>query len=100
MNEAGLIDINGTAFVRTTNFKHLGSRITFESNARSCLMRERSVDQVALDDMRSLRKEDSRTPSKIYKTVIRPVAMYGDECSPATKEVETLLSAMVAKMLL
>ncbi|VDP35442.1 unnamed protein product [Heligmosomoides polygyrus] len=37
--------------------------------------------------------------SKIYGAVIRPVAMYGAECWPATKEVETRLSVMETKML-
>uniref|UniRef100_A0A7I4XRB9 Reverse transcriptase domain-containing protein n=1 Tax=Haemonchus contortus TaxID=6289 RepID=A0A7I4XRB9_HAECO len=40
-----------------------------------------------------------RLKSKIYRTVIRPVAIYGAECWPATKEVEALLSVMETKML-
>ncbi|VDO19925.1 unnamed protein product [Heligmosomoides polygyrus] len=36
--------------------------------------------------------------SKIYKTVVRPVAMYGAECWPATKETESRLSVMETKM--
>ncbi|VDP23047.1 unnamed protein product [Heligmosomoides polygyrus] len=35
----------------------------------------------------------------IYRAVVRPVAMYGAECWPATKEVETRLSVMGTKML-
>ncbi|VDO19717.1 unnamed protein product [Heligmosomoides polygyrus] len=46
---------------------------------------------------------DKETPkrlkSKIYRAVIRPVAMYGAECWPANKEVETRLSVMETKML-
>ncbi|XP_068082112.1 uncharacterized protein [Anabrus simplex] len=37
--------------------------------------------------------------TKIYRTVIRPVALYGTECWPATKEVECRLSVMETKML-
>ncbi|VDL78049.1 unnamed protein product [Nippostrongylus brasiliensis] len=37
--------------------------------------------------------------SKIYRTVVRPVALYGAECWPATKEVEHHLSVMEMKML-
>uniref|UniRef100_W6NIV3 Endonuclease-reverse transcriptase n=1 Tax=Haemonchus contortus TaxID=6289 RepID=W6NIV3_HAECO len=37
--------------------------------------------------------------SKTYRTVIRPVAIYGAECWPATKEVEARLSVMETKML-
>nr|CDJ91957.1 endonuclease-reverse transcriptase HmRTE-e01 [Haemonchus contortus] len=40
-----------------------------------------------------------RLKSKIYRTVIRPVAIYGAECWPATKEVEARLSVMETKML-
>nr|CDJ93337.1 endonuclease-reverse transcriptase HmRTE-e01 [Haemonchus contortus] len=40
-----------------------------------------------------------RLKSKIYRTVIRPVAIYGAECWPTTKEVEARLSVMETKML-
>ncbi|PIO59958.1 hypothetical protein TELCIR_18562 [Teladorsagia circumcincta] len=40
-----------------------------------------------------------RLKSKIYRTVIRPVAVYGAECWPTTKEVEERLSVMETKML-
>ncbi|VDO85384.1 unnamed protein product [Heligmosomoides polygyrus] len=43
--------------------------------------------------------EFSPIKSKIYRAVVRPVAMYGAECWPATKEVETRLSVMETKML-
>ncbi|VDO62827.1 unnamed protein product [Heligmosomoides polygyrus] len=45
------------------------------------------------------RKIPERLKSKIYRTVVRPVAMYGAECWPATKEVESRLSVMETKML-
>ncbi|VDO65224.1 unnamed protein product [Heligmosomoides polygyrus] len=45
------------------------------------------------------RKIPVRLKSKIYRTVVRPVAMYGAECWPATKEVETRLSVMETKMM-
>ncbi|VDP29369.1 unnamed protein product [Heligmosomoides polygyrus] len=37
--------------------------------------------------------------SKIYRTVFRPVAMYGAECWSATKETESRRSVMETKML-
>ena len=37
--------------------------------------------------------------SKIYRTVIRPVALYGTESLPAIKEVERQLGVMETKML-
>ncbi|VDO72412.1 unnamed protein product [Heligmosomoides polygyrus] len=84
VNEAGSIEINGTALVRWTHFKYLGfavasdSSLTFEVN---------------------LREDTERLKSKIYRTIVRPVAMYGAECWSATKEVETRLSVMETKML-
>ncbi|VDO62207.1 unnamed protein product [Heligmosomoides polygyrus] len=45
------------------------------------------------------RKIPEHLKSKIYRAVVRPVAMYGAECWPATKEVETRLSVMEMKML-
>ncbi|PIO64310.1 hypothetical protein TELCIR_14067 [Teladorsagia circumcincta] len=40
-----------------------------------------------------------RLKSKIYRTVIRPVALYGAECWPATKDIEARLGVMETKML-
>ena len=37
--------------------------------------------------------------SKIYRSVIRPVALYGSECWPATKAAERRLAVMETKML-
>ncbi|VDP17072.1 unnamed protein product [Heligmosomoides polygyrus] len=37
--------------------------------------------------------------SKVYRTVVRPVATYGAECWPVTKEIESRLSVMETKML-
>ncbi|VDO78173.1 unnamed protein product [Heligmosomoides polygyrus] len=45
------------------------------------------------------RKIPERLKSKIDRTIVRPVAMYGAECWPATKEVETRLSVTEMKML-
>ncbi|VDO92280.1 unnamed protein product [Heligmosomoides polygyrus] len=49
------------------------------------------------------RSNDAKIPehfkSKIYRAVVRPVAMYGTECWSATKEAETRLSVTKTKML-
>ncbi|VDP23444.1 unnamed protein product [Heligmosomoides polygyrus] len=56
--------------------------------------------QVALvDGVLCDKKIPERLKSKIYRAVIRSVAMYGAECWPATKEVETRLTVMETKML-
>ncbi|VDO19659.1 unnamed protein product [Heligmosomoides polygyrus] len=60
-------------------------------------MRECSLVEVEFVDCD--KKIPERFMSKIYRAAIRPVAMYGAECLPATKEVETCLSVMETKML-
>ena len=45
------------------------------------------------------RRMKDHLKSKIYRTVIRPVALYGNECLSATKEVERRLGVMKTKML-
>ncbi|PIO75619.1 hypothetical protein TELCIR_02326 [Teladorsagia circumcincta] len=45
------------------------------------------------------KKIPERLKSKVYRAVIRPVAMYGAECWPTTKEIEVHLGVMETKML-
>ena len=40
-----------------------------------------------------------RLESKVYKTVVRPVALYGSECWPATAKHEQALHVMEMRML-
>ncbi|VDO91735.1 unnamed protein product [Heligmosomoides polygyrus] len=70
VNESGSIKINGTELARTSLLKHLESAIASDGG----LMVE-------------------------VNATLRPVAMYGVECWPATKEVERRLSVMETKML-
>ncbi|CAD6186535.1 unnamed protein product [Caenorhabditis auriculariae] len=44
------------------------------------------------------RRMSDRLKSKIYRTVIRPVAMYGTECWPATEKDEVKMAVMETKM--
>ncbi|VDP34288.1 unnamed protein product [Heligmosomoides polygyrus] len=70
--------------------------LTFEVNSRvsAAWSKWRSMTGVLCD-----RKIPEHLKSKIYRTVIRPVAMYGAECWPATKKAESRLSVMETKML-
>ncbi|KAK6726977.1 hypothetical protein RB195_004962 [Necator americanus] len=45
------------------------------------------------------KKVPVRLKSKIYRTVVRPVALYGCECWPTTKALERVLHAMEMRML-
>ncbi|VDP56808.1 unnamed protein product [Heligmosomoides polygyrus] len=68
--------------------------VEVNSRVSAALSKWRSLTGVLCD-----KKIPERFNSKIYRAVIRPVAMYGAECWPATKEVETRLSVMETKML-
>ncbi|KAK6737445.1 hypothetical protein RB195_019880 [Necator americanus] len=45
------------------------------------------------------KKVPVRLKSKIYRTVVRPVALYGCECWPTTKALERVLHALEMRML-
>ncbi|VDP06475.1 unnamed protein product [Heligmosomoides polygyrus] len=87
---------------KKTSFKYLGSTVTsdgslkLEVNARVSVAwsKWRSLTGVLCD-----RKIPEHLKSKVYRTVVRPVATYGAECWPVTKEVESCLSVVEAKML-
>ncbi|VDP04842.1 unnamed protein product [Heligmosomoides polygyrus] len=68
---------------RTSGFKYLGSAVASDGNV---------MVEVNL-------RIPERLKSKIYRAVVRPVAMCGAECWPAIKVVETRLSVMETKML-
>ncbi|VDO88578.1 unnamed protein product [Heligmosomoides polygyrus] len=81
--QACSVNVNGIEFPRTSVYKYLGS--------------------AAASDGKLMVEVNSRIPehlkSKIYRAVVRPVAMYGVEFWPVTKEVETRLSVLETKML-
>ena len=102
VDQPGTISVDGAQLPRTEVFKYLGSRISSDGSlyhevvarVNSAWGKWRSLTGVLCD-----KKIPDRLKSKIYRTVIRPVALYGAECWPATKEVERRLSAMEMKML-
>ncbi|VDO65133.1 unnamed protein product [Heligmosomoides polygyrus] len=101
VNESGSIKIDGPELPRTSVFKYLGSAIESDgklmvevnSHVTAASFKWRSLTGVLCD-----KKLPERFKSKICRAVVRPV-MYGAECWPATKEVETRLSVMETKML-
>ena len=56
-----------------------------------------------MDEMESLDRSSVRMPvqlkSQLYRTVIRPAALYGSECWPCTRNEERKLSVMETRML-
>ncbi|PIO65740.1 hypothetical protein TELCIR_12571 [Teladorsagia circumcincta] len=57
------------------------------------------MQAVLLEVFKTLSQAISRRREQQLWTVIRPVAIYGAECWPTTKEVEARLSVMETKML-
>ncbi|VDP09237.1 unnamed protein product, partial [Heligmosomoides polygyrus] len=83
-------------------FMYLGSAVASDGSA---LVEVNSRRNAAWFKWRSLtgvlcdKKIPERPKSKIYSAVVRPVAIYGAECWPVTKEIERRLSVMETKML-
>ncbi|CAD6198523.1 unnamed protein product [Caenorhabditis auriculariae] len=101
-DEDGTITVANTDLPRAKSFKYLGSTIAEDGSIandvtariQSAWMKWRSTTGVMCD-----RKMSDRLKSKIYRTVIRPVAMYGTECWPATAKDEAKLAVMETTML-
>ncbi|VDP48877.1 unnamed protein product [Heligmosomoides polygyrus] len=83
VTESSSIKVNGIELPRTAVFKYRESAV--------------ASDGKLMVEANSLIPEQLK--SKIYRAVVRPVAMYCAECCSATKEVETRLSVMETKML-
>ncbi|EYC12736.1 hypothetical protein Y032_0046g1396 [Ancylostoma ceylanicum] len=102
VNENGTVKVNGTNLARTETFKYLGSTVTYDDSlsrevlvpVNSAWMKWRSVTGVLCD-----KNIPERFKSKVYRTVVRAVALHGAECWAVTKEVERRVSGMEMKML-
>ncbi|EYB97212.1 hypothetical protein Y032_0142g2302 [Ancylostoma ceylanicum] len=97
LDEHSTIQVDGNDLRRTDFFKYLGSTLSAEGNlahevvarVNAAWLRWRSMTGVLCD-----KNIPDRFKSKVYRAVIRPVALYGAKCWPATKEVERRLSVM------
>jgi len=98
----GTISIDGIPLNKVTEFKYLGSVVSADSetlpDAKSRVsaawMKWRQVTGVLCD-----KRMPRYLKAKVYKAVVRPVAMYGSECWPATAKHEQSLHTMEMKML-
>jgi hypothetical protein len=101
-DENGTITINGTDLPRADNFKYLGSTLSADGDLRhevtarvnAAWMKWRTTTGVLCD-----RRMKDNLKSKVYRAVVRPVALYGAECWPITKTAERRLAVMETKML-
>ncbi len=98
----GTINVSGEDLKKVTRFKYLGSIISSDGDTlpdagarvNAAWMKWRQVTGVLCDRRMALRLK-----AKVYKTIIRPVALYGSECWPATSRHEQALHVMEMKML-
>jgi hypothetical protein len=98
----GTIQIDNQDLNKVEQFKYLGSLVNsncdtlLDARARvnAAWMKWRQVTGVLCD-----RKMPTHLKAKIYKTVVRPVALYGTECWPATAKHEQALHTMEMRML-
>ncbi len=87
----GTIRVTGQPLNKVTEFKYLGSLIRSDGDSlpdararvNTAWLKWRQVTGILCD-----RQMPIQLKGKIYKTVIRPVALYGSECWPATTKHE------------
>ncbi|EYC36369.1 hypothetical protein Y032_0903g2962 [Ancylostoma ceylanicum] len=100
--EDGTICVDGNNLKKVECFKYLGSRITSTGDvlpdaygrANSAWMKWRTTTGILCD-----KKMPIRLKSKVYRTVVRPVVLYGTECWTATKVTKQVLHTMEMRML-
>ncbi|EPB72944.1 hypothetical protein ANCCEY_07976 [Ancylostoma ceylanicum] len=98
----GTIFVDDAELPKASAFKYLGSRISADGStlveaeyrANAAWSKWRQVTGVMCD-----RKVPLKLKSKIYRTVVRPVALYGAECWPTTLKHEQTLHTMEMRML-
>ncbi|EYC21300.1 hypothetical protein Y032_0019g3737 [Ancylostoma ceylanicum] len=95
--------IDSEELPKASVFKYLGSRIAADGNKKkteaecrsnAAWSKWRQVTGVLCD-----KKVPLKLKSKIYCTVVRPVALYGAECWPTTLKQEQTLHTMEMRML-
>jgi hypothetical protein len=96
------ISIGGEDLKKVEQFKYLGSLVCSDGDSlpdtrarvNAAWMKWRQVTGVMCD-----RRMPLRLKSKVYKTVVRLIALYGSECWPATAKHEQVLHVMEMRML-
>ena len=98
----GSIKVGDQDLKKVEQFKYLGSYVSADTDSlhdarmktNAAWQKWRQVTGVLCD-----RRMPSRLKSKVYKTVVRPVALYGTECWATTRKHERTLHTMEMRML-
>ncbi|XP_019204855.1 uncharacterized protein LOC109196094 [Oreochromis niloticus] len=96
------ITIDGEPLTKVAQFKYLGSLVTSDCETlpdarlrvNTAWMKWHQVSGVLCD-----KRIPIYLKAKVYKSIVRPVALYGSECWPATTKHEQALHTMEMKML-
>ncbi|EYC32669.1 hypothetical protein Y032_0002g1036 [Ancylostoma ceylanicum] len=97
-HESGTIEIEVKNLPRGATFKYLGSMKSSEGSLaheiNTAWLKWHSLTGVLCG-----KNIPDRLKSKIYRTLVRPVELYGTECWPATNEMERRISVMEMRIL-
>jgi hypothetical protein len=95
------MDINGKVYQEVTDFKYLGSIITSDNCEREIKARMAAGNWscYTLTKITKSQEISKSTKLKIYRTIIRPVVMYGCEGWTMSEHVEEVLRVWERKIL-
>ncbi|EYC13319.1 hypothetical protein Y032_0044g915 [Ancylostoma ceylanicum] len=102
LNELSTTQVDRNNLPRTEYFKYLGSTLSADGSLDHevvCRINAAWLKWGAMTGVLCYKKISGRFKSKVYRAVVRSVALYGAESWPATEEVERRLSVMETKML-
>uniref|UniRef100_A0A914WA90 Reverse transcriptase domain-containing protein n=1 Tax=Plectus sambesii TaxID=2011161 RepID=A0A914WA90_9BILA len=97
----GSIQVSGKDLTKTDIFQHLGSDLQNDGGINGDVRARVNATWIWWREVAGVlcdKKMPIQLKSKIYRTVVRPVALYGTECWPATKVAERRLHAMEMRM--
>ena len=100
--EVKVVDAKGVELKQVKRFKYLGTEIATEGGATEAVKQRikkawtkwREITGIVCDQ-----KMPKKLKYKLYKTVVRPVLMYGTEYWTVGKRIEDLLSRTEMRML-
>ena len=96
------LSIDNQDLHKPLSFKYLGSNISSDGSPYADASARSAAAWLKWKDLTGVlcdRRMPIRLKAKVYKTMVRPVAIYGAECRPSTKKTDQLLHTMEMRML-
>jgi hypothetical protein len=85
------VDINGKIYQEVTDFKYLGSIITSDNNFERHIKARMAAGNQCSVQNNEVTEISKSTKLKIYRTLIRPIVLYGCEGWTMSKHMEEAL---------